>query len=170
MQPILLSFRGKSPLIHPSAFIAPGAVVIGDVEIGPDSSVWFGCVVRGDMGPIRIGARTNIQDGSVVHVTEGGHGCFIGDDVTVGHMALIHDCRIDAFSFIGMRSTIMDGAHVQSHAMLAAAAVLTEGKVLPSGQMWMGAPAKFHRAIRPEEKEIFESRAAEYVAKAKDYR
>src|SRR5580693_6024893 len=137
--PIILAYRGVMPKIDPTAFIAPGAVIIGDVEIGPETSIWFGCVLRGDVNVIRIGARTNIQDGTVIHVAsglqparmgagsgipEGGYPTIIGDDVTVGHMALLHACTLADNSFVGMRATVMDGCVVESFAMLAAGALL----------------------------------------------
>jgi len=170
--PLILPFRGILPRIDPSAFIAPGVVVIGDVEIGAESSVWPSCVLRGDMGPIRIGARTNIQDGTIVHVTDasqGGKGTFVGDAVTVGHMALLHDCEVGDGGFIGMRATLLDRAKVEQGGMLAAGSLLTSGKTVGAGQMWAGSPAKFFRAITQEEAAQFASRADEYADLAKTY-
>src|SRR5271167_547820 len=132
--PIILPFKGKTPKIDPKAFVAPGAVVIGDVEIGPESSIWFGCILRGDVNYIRIGARTNIQDGTVIHTASGlqparmgaetkipkdGYPTMIGDDVTVGHMALLHACTLQSKSFVGMKAAVLDGCTVESGAMLA---------------------------------------------------
>src|ERR1700742_1863914 len=143
--PIILPYRGVTPKIDPRAFVAPGAVVIGDVEIGPDSSIWFGCVLRGDVNHIRIGARTNIQDGTVIHTASGlqparmgagskipekGYPTLIGDDVTVGHMALLHACTLADKSFVGMRSAVMDGCTIEGEAMLAAGGLLTPGKTI----------------------------------------
>jgi carbonic anhydrase/acetyltransferase-like protein (isoleucine patch superfamily) len=167
---LILPYRGIMPKIDPSAFIAPGAVVIGDVEIGAESSIWPGCVLRGDMHVIRIGARTNIQDGTVVHVTAGGHGTHIGDDVTVGHMALLHDCTVESRAFIGMKAILMDGAKVESHGVLAAASLLTSGKIVPSGQLWAGSPAKYRRDLTPAENAEFGERAGEYLELMKSYR
>jgi gamma-carbonic anhydrase len=166
----ILPYRGVMPKIDPSAFVAPGVVVIGDVEIGPESSIWPGCILRGDMHAIRIGARTNIQDGTVVHVTAGGQGTMIGDDVTVGHMALLHDCTVESHAFIGMRAILMDGARVESHAVLAAASLLTQGKVVPSGQLWAGSPAKYKRDLTAAEKEEFGTRSEEYRELMKSYK
>src|ERR1700727_2780979 len=133
--PIILPYRGKLPKIDPHAFVAPGAVIIGDVEIGPDSSIWFGCVLRGDVNHIRIGARTNIQDGTIIHtasglqparmgvaskIPENGYPTIIGDDVTVGHCALLHACTLASNSFVGMRATVMDGCVIESQGMIAA--------------------------------------------------
>jgi carbonic anhydrase/acetyltransferase-like protein (isoleucine patch superfamily) len=142
-----------SPRIHPSAFVAPGAVVVGDVEIGPESGIWYGCVVRGDVNAVRIGARTNIQDGTVIHVSGLGQGTFIGDEVTVGHMALVHACTVESRAFVGMKSCVMDGAHVEGGAMVAAGALVTPGKRVPSGEVWGGNPARRLREVRPEELE-----------------
>ncbi len=167
---LILPYRGVTPEIDPSAFIAPGVIIIGDVVIGPESSIWPGCVLRGDMHAIRIGMRTNIQDGTVVHVTAGGQGTRIGDNVTVGHMALLHDCTVESFAFVGMKATLMDGAKLESHAVLAAGALLTPGKVVPSRQLWAGSPAKFMRNLSDVDQKEFEFRAQEYVDLAKTYR
>lgn len=168
--PIILPHHGISPKIHPTAFIAPGAVIIGDVEIGPESSVWFGCVVRGDVNIVRIGARSNIQDGTVIHVAEEGHGTFIGDDVTVGHSALLHDCTVADYGFVGMKSMVMDGAKIESYGLLAAGAMLTAGKTLPTGQLWSGSPAKFWRELTVTDRELFAKRSRQYVELAKTYK
>lgn len=160
---IILPYNSIAPKVDPSAFIAPGVVIIGDVEIGPKSSVWPGCVLRGDIQAIRIGARTNIQDGSVLHVTAGGQGVHVGDDVTVGHMALLHDCTVESGAFVGMRATVMDGARVERRGVLAAGALLTSGKVLPSGQLWAGSPAKHMRDLNESDYDAFVHRSREYV-------
>jgi carbonic anhydrase/acetyltransferase-like protein (isoleucine patch superfamily) len=168
--PLILPYRGVMPRIDPSAFIAPGAVVIGDVEIGAESSVWPGCILRGDVNIIRIGARTNIQDGTVVHVAAEGQGTHLGDEVTVGHMALLHDCAVDSHGFVGMKSAVMDGAKIESRAMLAAGALLTPGKVVPTGQLWAGSPAKHWRDLNDGDKRQFDLRAGQYVELARSYR
>lgn len=165
----ILPFRNCVPQIDPSAFVAPQVVIIGDVVIGAGSSIWPGCVLRGDMGPIRIGAKVNIQDGTIVHVTQGAQGTHIGNGVTVGHMALLHDCTVEDGAFIGMRATMLDGSRAESNGMLAAGALLTQGKVVGSGQIWAGNPAKYWRGISPEEHDAFVSRAQEYADLAKDY-
>jgi len=166
----ILPFRTYTPQIDPSAYIGEGVVIIGDVVIGPESSVWPGCVMRGDMGPIRIGAKTNIQDGTIIHITAGGQGTHIGDSVTVGHCALLHDCTVEDGAFIGMRATMMDFSRVAAGGMLAAGALLTQHKVVETGQVWAGSPAKYWRDITRQEFAAFASRADEYAALARDYR
>lgn len=168
--PIILPYRGIMPRIDSSAFIAPGAVIIGDVVIGAETSIWFGCVVRGDVNIIRIGARTNIQDGTVIHVSSLGNGTHISNNVTVGHSALLHECQIDDHAFIGMKSAIMDNAKVESYAMLAAGALLSPRKIIPSGQLWAGTPAKFLRDLTPNDRDEFNLRAAQYASLGQEYR
>ncbi|MDD3370593.1 MAG: gamma carbonic anhydrase family protein [Alphaproteobacteria bacterium] len=181
--PVILPYRGVFPRIHPSAFIAPGAVIVGDVEIGAESSVWFGCVVRADMNKIRIGARTNVQDGAVIHVSldkqaalaQGdvpaeGFPTLIGDDVTVGHMALLHACTVESGAFVGMASVVMDGATIEANAVLAAGSVLPPGKAARAGEIWMGRPAAFSRSVSEAESAEFRSRAGQYVRLAQEYR
>ena len=154
----ILPFNGKTPVIHPSAFVAPGCRIIGDVEIGADASIWYNCVIRGDDNYIRIGARTNIQDGTVVHVDSpdhhgmggrpaGGRPTIIGDDVLIGHMAMIHGCVIKDRAFVGLGSIVMSGCTVESDAMLAAGALLSPGKTVPHRQIWSGRPAQYMRDI-----------------------
>lgn len=151
--PTLLPFNGKYPVIHDSAFIASGTVIIGDVEIGPEASIWYNCVVRGDANHIRIGARTNVQDGTVIHCDSpkasrpGGYPTLIGEDVLIGHMAMIHGCTLHDRAFVGLGSIVMDGCVIEGDAMLAAGAMLTPGKHMPSGQMWQGRPAKYARDL-----------------------
>lgn len=147
----VLAFRGRVPRLDPQVFVAPGAWVIGDVEIGARSSVWYNCVVRGDEEPIRIGARSNLQDGTVVHTSSGIADTWIGDDVLVGHMCLLHGCRLEDGAFVGMGATVLDHAVIEGGAMLAAGALLTPGKRIPSGQLWAGRPAKLMRDLAPED-------------------
>ncbi|MDE2029568.1 MAG: gamma carbonic anhydrase family protein [Alphaproteobacteria bacterium] len=181
--PLILPYRGQWPKIDPTAFIAPGAVVIGDVEIGAESSVWFGCVIRGDVNKVRIGARTNIQDGTVIHVASGeqpvsahskipldGYPTIIGDDVTVGHMALLHACVVESRGFVGMKSGVMDGAKIESEGMLASGALLTPGKTVASGELWAGSPAKFWRKLMPDDIAQFDLRAGQYARLGQEYR
>ena len=175
----ILTFNGITPKIADDAFIAPTAVVIGDVEIGPGSSVWYGCVVRGDVNRIRIGARTNVQDGTVIHVnhdpagsyleTGGGMPTHIGDDVTIGHMALIHACSIESGGFVGMNTTIMDEAVVEGGAMVAAGALLTPRKRVPSGELWSGSPAKKMRELTQEERDYIPYSAQNYARLAAEH-
>jgi carbonic anhydrase/acetyltransferase-like protein (isoleucine patch superfamily) len=165
---IILSYRGKEPLISPEAFIAPGAVIIGDVEIGPGSSVWFGCVLRGDLAPIRIGARTNVQDVSVIHVSVG-IPAIIGNDVTIGHMAIVHACTLADRSFVGMKACVMDRAEVEEGAMVAAGALLTPGKRVPAGELWAGSPARHVRSLTDEEQTNHAGVVKRYAALGVEY-
>ncbi|NDE89916.1 MAG: gamma carbonic anhydrase family protein [Alphaproteobacteria bacterium] len=169
MNPIILPYKGIMPTIDPTAFIAPGAVVVGDVHIGAHSSVWFGCVLRGDVNVIRVGARTNIQDGTIVHVTHGGQGTHIGDDVTIGHMVVLHDCTLDNHSFIGMKAMVIDRARVESLAMVGAGAFVTQNKIVPSKQLWVGNPAKYWRDLKEEEIAEIKHRAVHYVNVTAEY-
>ncbi|MCH7937824.1 MAG: gamma carbonic anhydrase family protein [Proteobacteria bacterium] len=164
-----MDYGGKSPDIAADAFIAPNAAVIGDVVIGAQSSIWFACTVRGDGNFIRIGARTNIQDGTVIHVDSASLPTIIGDDVTVGHMALIHACTLEDGSFVGMAATVMDGAVVETGAMVAAGALVTPGKTVKAGQLWAGTPARFMRDCAEREIEMIESVPPEYWAMAQEY-
>lgn len=166
---MLISYRGKRPAIDPSAFIAPTAVLIGDVEIGPESSIWFGAVLRGDNGPIRIGARTSIQDNAVVHVSEHG-GTYIGDDVTVGHCAVMEDCDIKRYALIGSNATLLNGCTIGEGALIAAGSVVGERAEIPARVVAAGAPAKVKKAIDGgEAAEWIEISAKEYVRLSRSY-
>ena len=168
--PIILPWRGVSPTIASDAFIAPGAVIIGDVVIGSGVTVWFNCVLRGDVNHIRVGARTNIQDGTVVHVSYKTHPTIIGEDVLIGHMATIHGCTLESKSFIGMRATVMDGVVVEGEGMVAAGALVSPNKRIPQRQMWAGAPARFVRDVKPEELKSFSDAVDRYVNLGAEYR
>ena len=163
-------YRGTEPTLHETAFIAPGTHVIGDVHIGAGASLWFNCVARGDVHSIRIGDRSNVQDGSVVHVSGGRFSTFIGNDVLIGHQCLIHGCRIEDESFIGMGSTVMDGCVVERGAMLGAGSLLSPGKVIPSGQLWLGRPARYVRDLTPQEVGAHRESILHYVKLAEEYR
>ena len=171
--PHLLSFGGHSPRLDPSAFVAPGAQLIGDVEIGPEASIWYNCVLRGDVNRIRVGARTNIQDGSVIHVdsskdaVEEGHATIIGSDVLIGHLAMIHGCILHDRAFVGLGSIVMDGCEIESEAMLAAGAMLTPGRRIASGQLWAGRPARYVRDLTHDELAAQRAGVAHYVQLAK---
>ncbi|APH54261.1 Putative acetyltransferase/acyltransferase [Granulibacter bethesdensis] len=160
---MIIAFEGKTPIIHPSAWIAPGAVIIGDVEIGPDSSVWYGCVLRGDTNRIRIGARTNIQDGTIVHVNHVCYPTLIGDDVTIGHAAIVHACELHDGSFVGMGATVMDGAVLGRGSVLGARAMLTPGKVTGEEELWIGSPAKLQRCLSEQDKAMFADTVPHYL-------
>jgi carbonic anhydrase/acetyltransferase-like protein (isoleucine patch superfamily) len=150
--------------------------LIGDIDIGPEASIWYNCVLRGDVNRISIGARTNIQDGSVIHVDspkpghESGHATVIGAEVLIGHMAMVHGCILHDRAFVGLGSIVMDGCEIESEAMLAAGAMLTPGKRIPAGQLWAGRPAKYVRELSPEELAGQREGVAHYVALAKAHR
>ena len=137
----LHAFMGTLPDVAADAFIAPGAQVIGNVTLGPQSSVWYNCVVRGDVAPITVGARSNIQDGSVVHVTTRQYSTIVGSDCLIGHLAIIHGCELQDHSFVGMGAIVMDGCVIETDGMLAAGALLTPGKRIPARELWAGRPA-----------------------------
>ncbi len=144
----ILPFEGKMPQIHETAFVAPGARIIGDVTIGAEASVWYNCVLRGDIHRIEIGARSNVQDGSIFHV-EGprpdtqGNPSIVGEDCVIGHMAVVHGATLADRAFVGMGAVAMDGAHIGEGAMLGAGALLSPGKAIPPREIWVGRPAKF---------------------------
>lgn len=162
-------YKNILPKIDDTAFIAENAVLIGDVEIGPESSVWYNCVLRGDVNDVKIGARTNIQDGTVIHVSSSTQGTYIGDDVTVGHMALLHACTIGDRAFIGMKACIMDDAVVEDEAMVAAGALVTSGKRVPKHQLWAGSPARYMRDLTPQEIAFLRFSADRYVKLSRTY-
>lgn len=169
MQPLIMPFGGKTPVIHDSAFIAPGAVIIGDVEIGPDASVWYGSVLRADCNRIVVGARSNVQDGTIIHVDvpeQGGTPCIIGEDALVGHKCMLHGCTIEDRGFIGMCATVLDGAVVESGGFLAAGAFLGAGKRLPSNEMWAGLPARKFRDLKEGEDKMMLMGTQHYVHEA----
>jgi len=165
-EPIVRSFEGHEPLISPSAWIAPGAVVVGDVEIGPDSSVWYGAVVRGDVHRIRIGSRTNIQDQATVHVTRDRFPSLIGDEVTVGHRAVVHGCVVGSFALIGIGAIVLDGAEIGEGSWVAAGAVVTPGCKVPAHRLVVGIPAQVVRKLSEAERELQVQRTLGYVETA----
>ena len=169
--PLVIPFRNRLPRIDHGAWGAPTAVIIGDTEIASHANVWFGCVLRGDIAPIRVGAYANVQDGTVVHVSsELNEGTRIGAHVTIGHMALIHACTLEDASFIGMKACVMDGAVVETGAWVAAGAVVTPGKRVPKGQLWAGTPARYLREVNEEEARYIGELPRHYAALAAAYR
>ena len=173
MSPKIISFDGKTPKIHDTAFIAPGAVIIGDVEIGAEASIWYQCVLRGDVNAIRIGARANIQDGSVLHADApdvGGSPCVIGAAALIGHLCMLHGCTVEENGFVGMRATVLDGAVVEGGAIVAACAFVTPGKRVKSGEMWAGAPAKLLRPLKKDEAQWAAFGSDHYVKNAARHR
>ena len=159
----LFAFEGMSPRVAADAFVAPTATLIGDVTVGARSSVWFGCVLRGDTNFVRVGARSNIQDGTIVHVAHGTLPAIIGDDVTVGHAAIIHACTLHDGAFVGMGATVLDGAVIEAGGMLAAGALLAPGKRIGRNEMWRGLPATLVRVMPESERLRFAANAQHYV-------
>ncbi len=172
---MIRSFQGISPQIDETAFIAETAVVIGDVQIGRESSIWYNVVARGDVNFIRIGDRTNVQDLSMLHVThkkgpdDPGAPLIIGDDVTVGHSVTLHGCTVENGAFIGMQAIVMDKVVVGEGALVGARSLVTEGTVIPPHTLWVGAPAKYKRDLTPDEIAWLEKSAGNYVRYALQY-
>ncbi|MFQ5347657.1 MAG: gamma carbonic anhydrase family protein [Rhodothalassiaceae bacterium] len=165
----LYAYRGTLPTLGRDVFIAPGARVIGDVAIGDRSSIWFNCVVRGDVNRIRIGTGSNIQDGSVVHVTHDKWETVIGDHVLIGHMAMIHGCTIEDHAFVGLGAVVMDGCVIESDGMLAAGALLPPGKRIGPGELWVGRPARLARRLGEDEIAMQRMGAPYYAELAGEY-
>ena len=165
----IYTLDGVAPKIDPTAFIAPTAAVIGDVVVGPETGIWFHCMVRGDLAAIHIGARTNIQDGTTIHVDTGAP-TSIGDDVTVGHNAVIHACTLQHRAFVGISATVLDGAVIEAGGMLAAGGLLTPGKRIGPMELWAGAPARLLRVMTPEERTKFDRNAEVYRELARRFR
>lgn len=168
--PTILPYDGKAPRLAASAFVAEGAVVVGDVELGEGSSLWFGTIVRGDVNHVRIGARTNVQDMSVVHVTSKTHPTIVGDDVTVGHRAVLHGCTIHDRCLVGIGAIVLDGAVVGPDAMVGAGALVAPGTVVPPGTLVLGAPARVKRQLTADELAFLRTSAANYAGYAARYR
>jgi carbonic anhydrase/acetyltransferase-like protein (isoleucine patch superfamily) len=172
---MIRSFQGMQPQIDPSAFIAETAVVIGDVTVGTESSIWYNVVARGDVNFIRIGTRSNIQDLTMLHVTHKKHAddpgapLVIGDDVTVGHSVTLHGCTIENGAFIGMQAMVMDKAVVGEGALVGARALVTEGTVIPPHTLWVGAPARYKRDLTPDEIAWLKRSAGNYVRYSREY-
>jgi gamma-carbonic anhydrase len=163
-----LPLGDQIPRIAEGAFVAPGAIVIGDVELGEGVSLWCNCVVRGDVEAIRIGAGTNVQDGSIVHADKG-FPTVIGTEVAIGHAAIIHGCTIEDGAFVGMGAVVMNGAVIEAGAMLAAGALLSAGKRIPSGELWAGRPAKLMRALGEGDLQMMRENPKGYRANAQRY-
>ncbi len=172
----IVPIHGKIPRIHDSAFIAPGCTIIGDVEIGADSSIWYNCVLRADVSRIVIGERTNVQDGSVLHCDPerpgdpDGSPLIIGDDVLIGHMAMVHGCTIEDRGFVGLGAIAMNKARIGSDAMLAAGAMLTEGKVMEDRMLWAGRPARPMKELSDAAIAGMRAGVAHYAENAKAHR
>lgn len=163
-------YRGRTPEIADDVFVAPNATIIGKVTIGSQSSIWFNTVIRGDVMDIEIGERTNLQDGTIVHVTGGSFSTTIGNDVLIGHKAIVHGATLQDRCFIGMDSTILDGAVIESGAMVAAGAMVTPGKRVKGGELWAGSPAKFFRNLSDEEISSFSEGTEGYRSLGQEYK
>jgi carbonic anhydrase/acetyltransferase-like protein (isoleucine patch superfamily) len=163
------SYNRIQPKVHPTVFVAPSATIIGDVEIEEESSIWFNVVVRGDVNPIRIGRRTNIQDNSTLHVTYQKSVLNIGSNVTVGHAAILHGCTIEDDCLIGMGARILDGAHVGRFTLVAAGALILEGKDIPDHSLVAGVPAIVKRSLTADEVALIKRSAERYVGYKEEY-
>ncbi len=172
----IVTINGRTPRLADDVFVAPGSRLIGDIEIGAGSSIWYNCVLRADVNRIRIGARTNIQDGSVIHVdspkagSEADLPTVIGDDVLIGHMVMLHGSILHDRAFVGLGSIVMDGCTIESDGMLAAGAMLTPGKVIRSRELWVGRPAKFLRMLSDQEVAGNRLGVAHYVENARHHK
>lgn len=160
------SFEGKAPKIHESAYLSWNAEIQGDVEVGEGSSIWYGAVLRGDIAAIRVGARTSVQDGVVIHVATDVP-CVLGDEVTVGHGAILHACTVGDGCLIGMGAVVLDGAEIGAESIVGAAALVTQGKSFPPRSMILGSPAKAVRELRPDEVEGLHEHARRYAELAR---
>jgi gamma-carbonic anhydrase len=156
------------PNLAPNAFIAPGAVILGDVSLGEDSSVWYGCVLRADIESIRIGRGTNLQDGTIVHLASD-RGTVVGDHVTCGHRCLLHACTVGDEVLVGMGAILMDGVEIGSRSIIGAGALVTKGTIIPPGSLVMGSPAKVVRSLTRIEKEGIRHWAEKYVAVSREH-
>lgn len=169
MRPLLYPYRGILPQVAEDAFVAPTATLVGDVRIGSEAGIWFGVVLRGDVNTIRIGCRTNLQDGTVVHVTSGTHPTVVGDEVTVGHGARLHGCTIADGSLIGIGAIVLDGAVIGEQALVAAGSLVVPGTVVPPRSLVTGSPAKVRRTLSDLERQQLAQLAARYVVYRLDY-
>ncbi|HEX5959733.1 MAG TPA: gamma carbonic anhydrase family protein [Rhodanobacteraceae bacterium] len=169
------AYRGSMPALGARVYIDPAATVIGDVQLGDDVSIWPSAVLRGDVERIRVGARSNVQDGAVLHVTHdgpytpGGSACSVGADVTIGHGAVIHACTIEDGCLVGMHATVLDGAVVKHHAFVGAGALVPPGRIVGEGELWTGNPARCVRRLTDREIEALEYSARHYVELKDDY-
>lgn len=167
---MIKSYKGITPKIAPTAFVAENALVIGDVTIGDDSGIWFNCVVRGDINFIRIGKRTNIQDGSILHVNPAKYPLVVGDEITVGHRVILHGCTIKDGCLIGIGSIVLDGAVVGEESIVGAGAVVAEGTVIPPRTLAIGIPAKPKRELTDKDLEMIKRTTANYASYKEHYK
>lgn len=169
MNALVMPFRGRFPVFGADVFVAPNATIIGDVELGEEASVWFGAVLRGDIGRIRVGARTNVQDLAIVHLTEGMSETIVGSDVTIGHGAILHGCKVGDRCLIGMGSIILDNANIGAGSVIAAGSLVPPRAVIPPGSLVRGNPGKVIREVSPEEARMGLVGAQHYVAAARAF-
>jgi gamma-carbonic anhydrase len=160
---LIRAYRGKAPQVAASAYVDAAATLIGDIVIGEESSVWPGVVIRGDVHYVRIGARTNVQDGSVLHVMRDEHPLILGDNVTIGHGVILHGCTIESRCLIGMGSIILNGARIGAGSIVAAGTLVTEGTTVPAGSLFMGHPGKVKRALAEADQKSIDDYAQRYV-------
>jgi carbonic anhydrase/acetyltransferase-like protein (isoleucine patch superfamily) len=165
---MIIEYRGKTPQIHHTAFVAPTAVLIGDVEVGEEASIWFGTVIRGDNGPIRIGARANVQDNAVIHVSENNR-TIVGEDVTIGHCAVLEDCTIEKAALIGTNATVLNGAVVGARALIGAGSVVAAGAKIPAETVAAGAPAVVKKKLEGAAVWWVDAAGPEYVHLSRSY-
>jgi carbonic anhydrase/acetyltransferase-like protein (isoleucine patch superfamily) len=163
-------YRGVTPKVHPSVFIAASADVIGDVELAEESSVWFGTVVRGDVNYIRVGRGSNLQDGTVIHVNRTGNPTILEEYVTVGHAARLHGCHIKSHCLIGIGAVVLDGAVLEEECLVAAGAVVSPGTKVPRGSVLMGTPARVKRQVTEADLDLIRRSAKNYIALAAEYK
>ncbi len=163
------AFNNLSPVIHHTAFVAETAIIIGEVEIGEDASVWFGSILRGDVNHIRIGARTNIQDATVIHVSSKTHPTILEDQITVGHRVTLHGCHVESGCLIGIGAILLDGVRVGRNSLVAAGSLLTPGTQIPPNSLVMGSPAKVKRQLTTEELAYLDKSWQNYVELKKHY-
>lgn len=166
---LLYALGNLAPQIDPTAWVAPTAVLIGDVRIGPGANIWFNAVLRGDTNPVIVGARSNVQDGTIVHVDHDDHPAIIGDDVTIGHGAIIHACRLENRAFIGMGATVLDGAVVEEGGLLGARALLGPGKRIGKQELWTGTPARLVRVMSDAERARWDETVPHYLVLTAQY-
>lgn len=165
--PLVLPFEGCTPILEVGAWVAPGAVVVGDVTLGVDSSIWYGCVLRGDVNAIRIGKSSNVQDGAVLHVTRDRFNTLVGDEVTIGHRAVVHGCTVGDGALIGIGAIVLDGAVIGEAALVGAGAVVTPGQIVPPRSLVVGTPARVVRTLEDGEIRLQRERALHYVELAR---
>ncbi len=166
---MLIAYKGIEPKVHATVFVEESARIIGDVEIGEQSSIWFNAVVRGDVNYIRIGKRTNVQDNSTLHVTKDIFPLIIGSDVTIGHSVILHGCTVRDRCLIGMGSIVLDNAEIGEDSIIGAGALVTEGMKVPPGSLVVGLPGKVVRALKPEEIARIAKSSLNYIEYARNY-